>query len=130
MSLQAFITKELLFAYFAGQATALQKQRIQDWMEDPANEEFFYACVHEWEIRNPQYVADVNQAIEKFNQDISKMPGQAAAPDQWAETQNGEDTAMPAPAPGKWPGWLAAASVALLLGLSGWFFGNNILYKT
>lgn len=130
MSINAFITKELLFAYFAGQATALQKQRIEDWVEDPANEEFFYQCVHEWEMKNPQYQADVNQGIEKFYQQISRLPGQVTDP-VWepSSCQEGH-AAVPAPAPGKWPVWMAAASVVLLLGLSAWFFGEEILYKT
>lgn len=128
MSLHAFMTKELLFAYFAGQATVLQKQRIQDWLEDPANEEYFYACVHEWEVQNPQYVADVNLAIKKFDHAISTIQDQGTAPLQPAG--NGEATALPAPALTRWPAWLVAASVALLLGLSGWLFGDDVYYKT
>ena len=71
MSLKNSITKELLFTYFDGKATPLQKHRIGDWMEEPENEEFFYACVHEWELANLKYEADLNEAIKKFRHIIT-----------------------------------------------------------
>lgn len=130
MPINAFVTKELLFAYLAGQATALQKQRIADWRKNPANEEFFYQCVHEWEMTNPQYQADVDQAIAQFYLRLSLMPGQEADLLGEVQTHREENAALPAPAPRKWRGLMTAASVALLLGLGGWLVGDQVLYRT
>ena len=131
MSLENSITKELLFTYFEGNATPLQKQRIGDWMENPENEEFFYECVNEWELGSLKYESDVNEAIKKFRLNISGKISTEIEPIKLAEPTDVEYTysRMAAPAP-KRLSLLVAASVMFLLVLNIWFFKDSILYKT
>jgi len=124
MSKSTSITKELLFAFFAGRATPLQKQMIEKWRADSANEELFYTVLHKWESENIQYQANVNQAILRFNTDISdekpaavlpgkKQAGKVASASYWG-----------------WGKWLVAASVLFVLGVNAYLFRNELLYKT
>lgn len=131
MSLKHSVTKELLFIYFEGKATPLQKQRIGDWMDEPENEEFFYECVHEWELANLKYEADVNEAIKKFRHKIPKKPSAEIGPIKVIEPTNPEYTYFPVAAPSpKRRALLVAASVVFLLCLNIWFFKDFILFKT
>lgn len=59
--------KELLLNYFKGSASVIQKKWIDDWVnESQTNEELFYACLEEWERKNPQYLTDTEQALISF----------------------------------------------------------------
>jgi transmembrane sensor len=69
--MQHLVTKEILFSYFAGEVTALQKQIIEEWSKAPANQERFYEWLHEWEIQFPRYSADVPGALQRFIQRLS-----------------------------------------------------------
>lgn len=123
MSLANHITEELLFSHFSGRATPLQKQMIQKWAEEPVNEDFFYACLHKWEMNNLQYQVDVDKAIGDFNDKLlNKDPAASlVAP--------GNATAPPRRIRANWHRWLAAA-IILMIGLSSYFFRNTILMKT
>ncbi len=104
---QTFITKTLLFEYFAGRLTALQCSMIEHWAKDLNNEEFFYECLHEWELTRPMYEADVVQAIEQFK---SKPTLHTSSPEQFI------DNAVPN-RPRRWQNWtwgLTAASFLLI----------------
>ncbi|GEO03375.1 anti-sigma factor [Adhaeribacter aerolatus] len=131
MSLKNSVTKELLFTYFEGKATSLQKQRIEDWMNEPENEEFFYECVHEWELGNLNYEADVKEAIKKFRRRISGKPNTEIEPVKVTEHSNPEYAYSPVAAPTpKRVALLFAASIVFLLGFNIWFFKDFIFYKT
>lgn len=58
------INKEFLFNYFAGRATALQKQKIDVWSHEPENREQFYKWLHEWESLNLQYSSDLQTGMD------------------------------------------------------------------
>src|SRR4028118_506277 len=60
------VTKTILFDYFAGNASSLQEQLIGQWLEDPANGEFFYQCLAEWEAEKLQYQPDTDTAYGHF----------------------------------------------------------------
>jgi len=124
MSKSTSITEELLFSFFAGRATPLQKQMIEKWRADPANEELFYAVLHKWESENIQYRANVNEAILRFHADISDnkpaavLPGKKQAEKVAAASYWG------------WGKWLVAASVLFVLGVNAYLFRSELLYKT
>jgi ferric-dicitrate binding protein FerR (iron transport regulator) len=125
MSTQPLVTKELLFVYFGGQATALQKLLVEKWVEDqPENEELFYACLHEWEGKHLQYGADTDAAIARFNGSLFTQAGSYEQPetDQLLnEKENNTAT---------WQKWFVAASVLLMLLFGSWLFQDSILYKS
>lgn len=53
------ITKGLLFEYFAGNSTVLQKRMIESWLIKEENKEKYYIWLAEWEKEYPQYLPDV-----------------------------------------------------------------------
>lgn len=124
MSLSTPVTEELLFSYFAGRVTPLQKQMIQKWAEEPENEEFFYSSMHNWEINNLQYQVDVTNAIDSFNDKLLNkklaftlpVPGNAEEPQRITRVN--------------WQRWVAAAAIILMMGVSGYFSRNTILFET
>src|SRR5680860_1306248 len=50
--------KHFLYQYFAGQATLLEKSRIEEWLKDQDNQEYFFQALEEWERNNAQYIPD------------------------------------------------------------------------
>lgn len=118
------ITRELLFAYFAGQATTFQKQLIDDWARDARNKEEFYACLEAWENQQPQYLADPQKALERHR---ARLTG----PDDKATNKDQTTQQLSFTAGRHWSLWLVAAST--LIGLTvgvGWLFQDYLLYRT
>ena len=70
--MNAVINKEFIFSYLAGKSTALQKQWVDEWVKDPAHEELFYQWLVEYEYQQPQYLTDVNGAVERFEEFINR----------------------------------------------------------
>lgn len=116
------VSKETLFNYFAGGATALQKQLIDEWAKDDSNREFFFECLALWESQNPQFMADTNEALKRHQQRIINQPTNESL-----ETLGEPITHWLKPF---WFRSLIAASVGIVLLLSGLFFKDNIRFKT
>lgn len=120
------VSKETLFNYFAGGATALQKQLIDEWVKDETNREHFFECLAMWESQNPQFIADSYVALKRHQQRI--------------RNQNTNETYIqPVANSGEpithwlrptWYRWMIAASVGIILLLSGVFFKDEVLFKT
>ncbi|RYD60857.1 MAG: iron dicitrate transport regulator FecR, partial [Verrucomicrobiaceae bacterium] len=68
------VTKELLFNYFAGRTTAFQKQLIDEWAKDTDNREQFFHWLEIWESQHPQYVADVQTALDRHQMRMAQDP--------------------------------------------------------
>ena len=119
-TMNAKINKEFIFNYLSGKSTVLQKQWVDEWMKDPAHEELFYQWLVEYEYQQPQYLADVDGAVGRFN--------------AWVDCKS-TDPAPEVPSerirslPRNWI-WLVAASIVFMLVVSGVLFKNNILYRT
>lgn len=115
------ITKELLFDYFNGHASALQKQTIDEWAWQPENEEFFYKCLVDWELSHPQYMVNVPSAIDRYRDYVARQPQPQSTPDTIpVERRIGANQLY---------GWSIAASVSILL-LLVWGFRSEILNRT
>lgn len=99
---------ELLFRYFSGQASSLQKNQIEEWTRDPAHLEVFYQALARWEKQNPQYQTDTEQAIQRHLERMEQATSNFSKP----------KSAKPTPFPSRRflsQKWLVAASVTLLL---------------
>lgn len=127
------ITKDILNDYFAGKASALQKQMIENWLKEAGNEELFYQQLIEYETHQPIYSADVDRAVGQYHQfvyrletDYESRPAQAS----------GKATLRPTDEPVRgfwrsgWRGWSVAAAVVLLLSAVGWVARDQIYYQT
>lgn len=121
--MKSHVTKELLFDYFAGRATALQKQMIEEWVKEPAQEELFYEYLHEWELRSPQYLASVSPGMEKYRE-ILHQQSPSNEPTMLLRSP------MSPIRRSSWIPWTIAAAVLILVSLGATVFQQAILYRT
>jgi transmembrane sensor len=60
------IYKRAVIALFEGRCTPLQKALITKFLSEPANQEFYFQWLEEWETTNPQLITDVEGAYQQF----------------------------------------------------------------
>lgn len=118
------ISKESLFNYFAGQATALQKQQIDEWAKDEQNREVFFECLAAWENQNSQFNPDVHEALKRHQRRMTHQPIRTPEPNPMAESGVRSLPSLP------WFRWFIAATISLVLLFSGLYFSDQLLYTT
>lgn len=74
------ITKQILFEHFSGRLTALQRNRVEAWLREPANWERYYEWLEEWEHLNLQYIADKDTAFRQSIEQIEQWEQEQASP--------------------------------------------------
>lgn len=67
------ISENILFDYFDGKITTIQRKTIEEWLKNPENEEVFYQYLNQWEAKNPQYVVDIEEGFKKVNKKITEV---------------------------------------------------------
>ncbi len=60
------INKQLIFDFLSGKASVLQRKQIEEWSQNPNNEELYYEWIQEWERSHLQYHADQDKAFEQY----------------------------------------------------------------
>ncbi len=115
------LPKSLLFDFFDGKATILQRKLIEAWLAEGRNEDLFYQYLDEWESLHPQLLAFNDGALDAFRHVLS-------------DTNQPEIRRLPTakPVPFWQSGWFLlglAASVTLFFG-AGLLFREQIEYKT
>ena len=113
------VTKSILFDYFAGNASPLQEQMIGQWLEDPANGEFFYRCLADWEAARPQYLPDTEAAYGQFMHRLDHGP---------AEARPAGHSRAGSPAGYRFGRLLVAACLGLLLLAGGGWAGKDLIF--
>jgi transmembrane sensor len=73
IDMKTHIPKDTVFAYFGGNATALQKKLIAEWLLEPGNSELYFEWLSEWEATRPQFIPDATVAFEKFSNRIQEV---------------------------------------------------------
>jgi len=118
--MNATLTKDLIFSYLAGQATALQKQQIDAWAGQPENEEQFYRWLDEWERTRAQYPADVEPHLAAFRAfaRTEERVGLGTEPDALLPTRRRG-----------WTRWAAAATVLLAVAIGAWLLRDGWFYE-
>lgn len=119
--MKAQVSKDSLFNYFAGRATAWQKQAIEDWAKDHHNREVFFECLADWESQNPQFIADDRQALIRHQQRVLDRS------DNERVTSTKLKTSRTKP---NWFGWMMAASVSLIVIMMSVSIKNHLFYTT
>ncbi|SDD51778.1 FecR family protein [Dyadobacter soli] len=113
------LSKEMLFTYFSGQATVLQKQLIEEWLGEPGNVERYFEWLQEWENGHPQFLPDVEQAFKHVQ---TMLEGPPASGDSARESKG--------TVPLRWRNWLrVAAAVLLMAGAGGYFYHDALIYR-
>jgi ferric-dicitrate binding protein FerR (iron transport regulator) len=111
-------SKNTLFNFFSGNASPLQKKAIEEWLAEDANREWFFEWLKEWENEHPQFLADTDQAYERFKSNLKTGHKKKEVAILHKHTHR------------KMSVWMVAASMLLLLSCSLWFLQDIILYKT
>ena len=117
------IIQKLLFDYFNGRASSMQRKLIEDWLkEDIKNEILFYQYLDEWESRTPQYMPDEAKGWAQF-ENVMNNPT--------ASSEGFEEKSIEPLVGQRWRNyWFAAASVAVLIAVSLYIFQKPLLYRT
>ncbi|SDE86395.1 FecR family protein [Dyadobacter soli] len=122
------VTSDLLFNYFAGQTTPLQNELIEDWAKTSENRELFFVYLDEWEARCPQYIADLDTALERHRAGLEQRLHAGTCDDQTltAETEIFENEHKNLIFHKR---WLAAAVALIVLGTSVIFAKDWLFYQ-
>ncbi|GGM90304.1 anti-sigma factor [Dyadobacter beijingensis] len=115
------ITQQLLFDYFSGRVSPIQKQLVDEWAKDADHRELFYQSLHAWESQHPQYIVDLDKAMAGHT---ARMVSKAVKRPDWMRPARPLD------------GWIrkrgaikVAASI-LVAALLCWQFRKPILNRT
>ncbi|RIV20684.1 DUF4974 domain-containing protein [Fibrisoma montanum] len=97
-------TKELVYTYFAGYATSVQKKIIGEWLDRPDAREQFFQWLDEWERSYPQYSPDSAAVLERLRQRFDD-PARTTSP--FRHVHQAEPFSRP------WLRWQWAAAVVI-----------------
>lgn len=117
------INKELIFSYFSGRATAIEKEIIDQWASQSRGKELFFIWLQEWENQNLQYQADVEKGLSRHKLRMSREDRPMAVVEN--------NPSLPERLVLWWPGgsWFAAAMVLIIVS-AGWLSRDSIRYQT
>lgn len=112
------IIRLLLFEFFEGKTTSIQRKMIEEWLTEEPNQELFYRYLDEWESEHPQFGPDQEIALERFR---SVMAGAS-------EMGLSDKAPEPVRSLPTWRWLWVAAAVSLLA--AGMGFQKQIRYKS
>lgn len=128
--MEDIINKAVLFDYFAGRVSPLQKKAVETWLAAPENREPYYEWLHEWELSHLQMGTDWQPAFDQTARRVSgPVPARARA-EESAELGPDAQRTRWRLGTGWGRGWAVAASVLVVLGLGGWLGRDQLLYQT
>ncbi|MFD1143751.1 FecR family protein [Larkinella insperata] len=120
------ISKEMVFHYFEGRATAFQKELIEGWARESVNFEQFFVWLQEWENKNLQYASDVEVGIARHRNRMNDQNRNSANP----SSQPGEVAGRNRFLRSIHTSWLVAASLLIVMLAAGLLFKDLIRYQT
>lgn len=85
----------------------MQKQLIDEWAREVANEEVYYQWLEEYENLHPEYEANVSGAIDRYNDFLKQR--------QRVPTADAPETVVVSIRPNRWIWALAAATVTAIV---------------
>ncbi|QHV97837.1 FecR family protein [Spirosoma endbachense] len=69
--MKPILTKKIIFDYFDGKTTSIQRKFIEEWLRDSENKELFFQYLDEWEHGHPQYIFNLDSGLKKVYQNIA-----------------------------------------------------------
>ncbi|WP_420150452.1 FecR family protein [Spirosoma sp.] len=115
------LIRAIVFDFFDGKATAIQRKSLEAWLADEANQETYFQYLDEWESQRPQFPLDVERAWDAFEPVLLDAHPRLSGPKRTTEP-----TGWTFP----WRGWSIAASVVLVSMASALLFRTQLLYKS
>ncbi|WP_019987535.1 FecR family protein [Rudanella lutea] len=112
--------KKMVFDHFDGNATLIQRNFLETWLNDHSHQELYYRYLDEWESERPQLALDTDDAFGKLQHRVQVAPvpvGEKAKPlsvRPWSIRY----------------GWAAAAAVLIVTVLGGYLLRDQIRYQT
>ncbi|MBY5959505.1 FecR domain-containing protein [Membranicola marinus] len=113
--------RALLIRYFSGGVTPLEKSRVENWLSDDVNLEYFYEVLEEWERGSAQFIPDQTAALDRFTQRINQHPSEGKKKSSHDNNNRGFIH--------RWGLWLAVASILMLL-MIGVGLKDSLMYET
>ena len=120
--MKTILTKDILFNYFSGNASALQKTLIRDWLTEESHVELYYEWLMEWEKGHPQFLPD---PAHSFQKNLNRIQGFY----QGYEHSSHEVNTEPMRQNYGIRFWLRLAGCLLLVGLGVYSQRQNIFYE-
>lgn len=74
------VTKNLLFDFFSGKTTVMQRKLIEDWLSFPENQERYYQYLDEWESENLQFFPKSEKALQHYMAQMAGRNEEGAVP--------------------------------------------------
>ena len=115
------LSKDVLFDFFDGRTTSIQRKLIEDWLADPQNEELYYHYLDEWESRHPQFSPKVESALSDYISFIHSEAVEKETASKPTEKRKQNVIKME---------WLWGAVAACLLLVAGFVFRKELMYKS
>ncbi len=120
--MKSSLMKTIVFDFFDGKATAIQRKYIEAWLADDANQETFHQYLDEWESQRPQFSTDTEKALDSF-----QLILQNTQPNQLKSNPVRHSRRLWTRG---WVGWGIAASVVMVSLLGAFLFRSHLLEKT
>ncbi|HEV7380260.1 MAG TPA: FecR domain-containing protein [Dyadobacter sp.] len=113
--------KDVLFDFFEGRTTSIQRKLVEDWLADPQNEELYYQYLDEWESRHPQFAPKLEDALSDYMALVSNENAGASTP----------SSNVPLKVVSLWRRpWFYSATAACFLVVAGFVFREELMYKS
>lgn len=116
------INRELLFLYWSGLATPMQRKLIADWLREFGHQELFCQWLVEWEELHPQVLGDMTKAWAMLESRVDDAPLKPSVVES-----------LPSRPLQSWRSlsgwWMMAASFILILG-TGFLLRDTLFQRT
>jgi transmembrane sensor len=116
--MEIIVNKDLLQKYFEGNATIFEKKLIDKWAKEPKNQEMFFFILSKNEIKNPQFLPDVDLALQRHN---LRMDSQPEIIIESSLKKIFRFKILP---------WAVAAAVVFLVGIGLWINRYELIYQS
>ncbi|MGV3560984.1 FecR family protein [Larkinella arboricola] len=110
--MDSLLIKKIVFDYFDGKYTSIQRKTIEEWLGQEGNLDLFHQYLDEWEAEHPQCNFDLEKGLRKVNDQINGSVYKVD-PDQDGHKRIGYPALFK---------WLVAASLLLAFSWLGWRF--------
>lgn len=123
--------KSVIFAYFANQATPLERKQTENWMETDEGLVMYFRYLDEWERQHPQFYTNTDQARQHF-WDFMHQPNQTLNVECDQRSSKQFVFEEPDYQPTRWLStrWLITVAASLLLVSGLWMTFDKWYYTT